>query len=423
MAIGYQAAVLDAIRLEVLDGFYAFRHGGLEVGGVLFGTHVDGRVRIAAHRPLECEHAEGPSFALSVKDRDRLTVLLRAHHTDPELRGLVPVGWYHSHTRSGIFLSPQDLQIHDRYFREHWQVALVLRPSIAGTRAGFFALDRAGRLHAEASYREFDLDPLSGRMLAPRAPAPPRAVETPIPEPALPAPLPVSTPPPLWEEPAEQPPNGAEYAPEPEPEPAPQPARLDAPAFLLPEPENRRRRRSLLVLGVFAVLAAGAAGTREHWLPYVPAVPALRLQREVLTAVDSDGQLVIRWDHDSRPVRQALRGALEIVEGPDTAVVMLDPTRLKAGSFTYARRSDRVDVRLKLEQPGGGRVEQYAGFLGAAPPPGSTDAELRRQRDVLAEELREARLHLLNQELLIRRLRVGTGEPPEKAAGPSQAPR
>ena len=150
-------------------------------------------------------------------------------------------------------------------------------------------------------------------------------------------------------------------------------------------------------------------------------MPALRTEGKVLTAVDNGGQLLIRWDHGAPPVRQAPRGALEIVEGSDTSVVMLDRAALDAGSFTYARRSDRVDIRLKLEQPGGGRIEQFAGYLGAPPAPGSADAELRRQRDALAEELREARLQLMNQALLIRRLRTGEEDPEGAGSAPTGA--
>lgn len=38
------------------------------------------------------------------------------------------VGWYHSHPRFGIFLSPQDTFIHSNFFNLPWQVAFVFDP-------------------------------------------------------------------------------------------------------------------------------------------------------------------------------------------------------------------------------------------------------------------------------------------------------
>jgi hypothetical protein len=75
-----------------------------------------------------------------------------------------PVGWYHSHTRSEIFLSETDQDIHQRFFPEPWQVALVLKPhTFEPTRGGFFFREADGSIRGAASYREFILDPLPMR--------------------------------------------------------------------------------------------------------------------------------------------------------------------------------------------------------------------------------------------------------------------
>jgi hypothetical protein len=96
------------------------------------------------------------------------------------------VGWYHSHTRSEILFSDADREIHQRFFPEPWQAALVLRPhTFQPTRAGFFFREADGSIHGEASYGEFVLEPLPPRPAdvdhapepAPEAPAragPPR---------------------------------------------------------------------------------------------------------------------------------------------------------------------------------------------------------------------------------------------------------
>ncbi len=46
------------------------------------------------------------------------------------------VGWYHTHPRWGIFLSPQDTFIHENFFNLPWQVAYVVDP-VSDTE-GFF---------------------------------------------------------------------------------------------------------------------------------------------------------------------------------------------------------------------------------------------------------------------------------------------
>jgi len=38
------------------------------------------------------------------------------------------VGWYHTHPKMGIFLSHYDTWLHNNFFPEQWQVALVIEP-------------------------------------------------------------------------------------------------------------------------------------------------------------------------------------------------------------------------------------------------------------------------------------------------------
>jgi proteasome lid subunit RPN8/RPN11 len=165
------AAVLDQIRREVERG-RNLPSGGRETGGVLFGIEEPGRIRILACKPLQCEHAMGAGFVLSVNDEQRLEQLISAPATDPELNGLQSLGWYHSHIRGTISLSERDLQIHTRYFPAAFQIALVLRPRSEGpTGAGFFFREPDGAIRAESSYEEFTIE-----TPAPAAPEQTRAV-------------------------------------------------------------------------------------------------------------------------------------------------------------------------------------------------------------------------------------------------------
>src|SRR5436305_13286010 len=91
--IEYSTRVLDDIRLAVVDAFFSLPRGGAEIGGVLLGTWSEGRLSILDYAPLECEHANGPSFTLSVTDEGRLRELIPT--VPPSTPDLHPVGWYH----------------------------------------------------------------------------------------------------------------------------------------------------------------------------------------------------------------------------------------------------------------------------------------------------------------------------------------
>jgi proteasome lid subunit RPN8/RPN11 len=158
LTIEYSNPVLDEIRLRAAEGYQRMRHGGVEVGGVLFGTRRDGVLRILAVRAVECEYSNGPRFVLSKRDETGLAELLLASRGDPALAGLEPAGYYHSHTREEIRLSEADMQIFNRFFPLRWQVALVVRPAnLAPPCAGFFFREENGTMRTESSYREFQL--------------------------------------------------------------------------------------------------------------------------------------------------------------------------------------------------------------------------------------------------------------------------
>ena len=65
------------------------------------------------------------------------------------------VGWYHTHPRMGIFLSGYDLWLHEHFFPQPWQVALVVEPH-SGT-GGFFIRDRKNHLNPRKYYGFYEL--------------------------------------------------------------------------------------------------------------------------------------------------------------------------------------------------------------------------------------------------------------------------
>src|SRR5437016_6293675 len=89
ITIEYSLVVIEEIRHEVLEGFQRLSRGGIEVGGVLYGTREGRTVRILAIRPIACEHARGPGFLLSDRDAEGLARQLDADKEDSHLEGFL----------------------------------------------------------------------------------------------------------------------------------------------------------------------------------------------------------------------------------------------------------------------------------------------------------------------------------------------
>ncbi len=375
--IDYSVRVVDDIRLAVVDAFYSLPRGGAEIGGILLGSRDKKRVVIADYAPLECEHAYGPSFTLSDNDHARVQELLAIAHRSGG--GMVPVGWYHSHTRSEVFFSDADIAIHKKFFPEAWQIALVLKPhTFEPARAGFFFREAGGAIHGTASYREFTLAPqmpadaLSLSVAAPGDTViqPSRAREGIIPIPAV-------------EQSRDR--EGAGPVPQ-APEPAPV-IDVAPPAFLDVEPPPRRRWGWALALLAVAGIAGGAYQTRSAWLPKPPQ-PAPQAPTLGLTTSDQEGQLHIVWDRNSAAVRAAANGTLSISEGAQPLSVPLDQPHLQTGTFTYGRQGGRVDVSLTVQSADGSSTHEATTFLGTPPakPAPVDDTATRKERDDLSKQ-------------------------------------
>ena len=147
--IEYDLDILEEITRDVQEGFQALPHGGLERGGLLLGHRERAGCTLAGHEPFPCEYASGPSFHLSERDRRGLSE--RIEHYDSLTEDDAPrvVGWYHSHTRSPLALSTEDLSVHYKLFTDHSLVALVCGPKQAAARArDSFSGSRAERRFA-----------------------------------------------------------------------------------------------------------------------------------------------------------------------------------------------------------------------------------------------------------------------------------
>jgi proteasome lid subunit RPN8/RPN11 len=336
--IAYSRAVMEELSLAASDGFNRLAKGGVEIGGVLFGIRDSDCVKILAYRALACEYAYGPSFMPSDNDRRVLEDLLTSPNTDGSLSGMRPVGWYHSHTRSDILLSKEDLQLYQQYFPETWQIALVLRPHRFGpVRAGFFFRESDGSVQAAASCHEFIIKTGLGkpgpRLLDDSAPADVASAPAnpALLEPALPGPCPQPSP---------------ISSPRSEPEPS------------WPPPRGASSYPPLRWSWTAAAIAVTLAGVL-FWTGGFRVSAGLSLHE-----LDAGGHLRIDWNHNARIIQQGESGALEIEDGSFRLHHELSPEHLRLGSATYLRTTGTVLVRLLVRGADQSTFSEITRFLG-----------------------------------------------------------
>jgi hypothetical protein len=360
VTIEYSLVIIEEIRHEVTEGFQKLSRGGVEVGGLLYGTR-DGRtVRLMAMRPLVCEHARGPAFQLSDSDRGILEEQIEHAAEDPRLADLICLGWFVSHTRTEIMLGESDLEIYEHYFSAPWQVTMVIQPGRAGSmRAGFFVREHDGTVRSESSYLEFNFpDRLAGvldRPVRAERPAPTRAHTVYFRE---------SSAAPARKEQTQA------------------LAQMPGPQ-LLPAPAPRSKWPWLAAWGG-AVLIAALLGVRYIVLTPTP-------QPLELSVVEHNGQLQVEWNHDAKAVLSAVRGSLIVTDGQTPRTIKLTQDDLERGDFIYQRVTDNVEVRMSVQNAAGEEIDsKTTTFLATAPVKAADDGQvkaLEKERDDLKAEV------------------------------------
>ena len=161
--VRYSLSLFHEIDFVVNEGYRRIPHGGIEVGGILFGR-VDGNsVTLDAFRSIECEHASGPSFMLSDHDIALLRQQLATAASDPELEGLQLAGWFISHSRSDLRMNEREATLFDELFPEPGKITLLIKPErFQPTRFGFLVRETDGRVNPDATQHAIIL-PLTGR--------------------------------------------------------------------------------------------------------------------------------------------------------------------------------------------------------------------------------------------------------------------
>jgi hypothetical protein len=285
-----------------MRGFGAVPKRAAEVGGLLLGTIQPGSpsiVRIEDFEPVPCHYRRGPSYLFTEDDSAAFEKAFERTKPDPS-RATYGVGYFRGHTREGLSLAPEDVELLDQFFPGPAHVALLVKPF--GTKvsiAGFFA--REDGVFPETTPLEF---PFGRRELT-----------------------------------GEEPPRRRSL-----PEPRPRLGDSGTPA-----PATKRRTWVWIPLSVTFLLLGAALGYQAA-MNMSSRVTARSPQDYSLSlsVMKTGGNLTVRWDGQSAAVRSAQRGLFEIDDSGYTKSVQLDAAQLQNGSLIYRNSTNTVHFRLTV---------------------------------------------------------------------------
>jgi hypothetical protein len=380
--------VLDRLGSEVMRGFGAVPKRGAEVGGVLIGTVEPGPpgdpavvcdiVRIEDFEPFDCSYKRGPSYLLTEDEHREFDEAVRRWQPDLEQPAYV-VGFYRSHTREGLALSPEDIQLLDEFFPNPDSVMLLIKPY--GTKvseAGFFVREDGafpGKSPLEFPFRRHELSgeepPPRRSIMEPRlrGRAMTSAAVDPMPRPgadrfAQPASIDPTT---LADADRNMPAKGVHTAMQADldsddpqddssgghssgqppriPDPRAPLAAGAADAVTLPS----RFSSSIWIPLSFVFLLFGVALGMMISMQKAPKAASNEAQNFTLglTVAKSGENLSVKWDPLAPAVREAEQGSIEIQDGSSSPQSKpLDTAQLQNGRMIYTNSSSAVKFTL-----------------------------------------------------------------------------
>ncbi len=322
--------VVDRLFAEVMRGFGAVPKRGAEVGGVLLGTIEQGAPAIVVvedFEPVACDYKRGPSYLFTADDGAAFDDACERWQSDPS-RPVYAVGFFRSHTRDGLSLAPEDVELMERYFPSPLHIALLVKPFATKVSIASFFLREDGRF-PNAAPLEF---PFRRRELTGEDARPRRSMLERVPR--------------RRERRGEGSGQARRTADEELADPTSTPA---GPAYAYTTPSKSRTSSGwvwiplsfvFLLLGVaLGLLAALTMGTKMAGTSAADYSLGLSVTKE-------GDNLSVRWDGEASAVRVAQKGVLEIEDGGRTKPVELDAAQLRNGSILVGNSSNMVRFRL-----------------------------------------------------------------------------
>ena len=342
--VTYSLNLFHELDTLVNDGYRRIPHGGVETGGLLFGSRSGNALQVEAYRPIQCQHAFGPSFVLSESDLAGIQEQLVSAGADQDLSGLQPVGWFIGHTRSPLQMSDREALWFDTLFPEPGSLTVLVKPErFQPTHFGFLVRRPDGQLERDAAPSAVILPlsgqaPISGDSASPSIPAPKMADKPPQvtppeqwqPKPVTGGPTRVRTP---YTEPSAPVPVVPPVARVPDPGlPFPYASLSQTRARSGKRPNSRSAWRSAMILVAAAVLGCIVGYWAYLQLPS-PVIP-VRVREQ-------SGQLVVEWP--SAQTGDVEYAALQINNGQ---WMTLSPEQKSAGRATVTAPTGDVQIDL-----------------------------------------------------------------------------
>jgi len=327
--------VADRMNADIMRGFGLVPKRGAEVGGILIGTVESGTIRIEDFETIPCTYARGPSYLLTDAERAAFEEVCKR-------RGAEALGYFRSHTRDGLALQPEDLQLLERRF----QLALLVKPFATKPGIGGFFIRENGVFPAttplEFPFRRWEMTgeepprraPMQERKQRDRGPQT-KEDAGPVAPPAEQAVAPLA---------AGQKPYYRIFSMEP-PEPPPE------------KPERPKSRTGMWLVACFVFLLLGVLLGYEAMRITAPQRGASDFTLS-LAAERTGENLTVRWNPNARAIISATNGVLDIDDGGETRHVELDRATLSNGSMVYHNMSDKVRFRLVVDLNSGSSVTE-----------------------------------------------------------------
>ncbi len=329
-------SVVDRLMAEVMRGFGALPKRGAEVGGVLLGTIEQGEqtvVKVEDYEAVPCDYKRGPSYLFTADDGASFDdACIRAQ--PDSARENYGVGYFRSHTRDGLSLAPEDIDIMEHYFPSPSHIAMLVKPFATKVSVASFFFREDGLFPSTAPLEfPFRRRELTGEEAPPRRSMLERAPRL---RQGRSAAKPIA---PASGFPEEDEEIGAGSARMPSPEPA----------YAYTSPLKSRARGGWVWLPLsFVFLLLGVVLGFQAALTMSPKAKGGSEFSLGLTVTREGSNLSVRWDRDAPAIRGAQKGVLEIEDGGFTKPVELDAAQLRNGSILFTNSTGTVRFRLTV---------------------------------------------------------------------------
>ena len=312
--------VVARLQLEVLrDGDSSVTEHA-EVGGILLGRReVDDTQEITVVEdfvPVPCDYARGRFYCLSEDDVCSFGAAIARNQSDNGCN-LAVVGYYRSHNRNDLYLSPDDLKLIHRFFAKPDKVFLLIKtlPSKTCT-AGFFFWEN-GYIQTEFTYLEVPFGPTPLHLASEHTT---RVTEM------------------VNDTQAGAVANGSKECP-----PVHSRSRPRSSKAWLPS------AAAALALPIALVAGFNYWRVRPSLGPTILPVEASNLG---LRAHRNTASLAVTWNSNSPKILAAEEGILDIRDGTTQHILSLDQRQLRSGEASYTPLSEDMQFRLEVYREG-----------------------------------------------------------------------